>query len=388
VRISFYAPLKAPTHPVPSGDRRMARLLMTTLELAGHKVALASDFRSYEGTGDPTLQEGMFAAGRVEAHHIIETCLLQPEQNRPSVWFTYHQYYKAPDHLGPAVSDALGIPYVVAEPSHAPKRANGPWKLAHESVEASLKKADCAFCLTRHDMACVEPVLASPDRLVYLPPFLDATSFQYDRSDKTDARNFLNQSFGATADVLLVAVGMMRKGDKYHSYEQLAKSLELISVSTSWQLVIVGDGEYAAETKNLFQSRNKLKNHVIFAGEQPGPEVARILIAADICVWPAVGEAYGMAMLEAQAAGLPVVAGDSRGVPDVVRGGTTATLVPPDNPEAFASAVSKLIDDRDMRTDMGTAAGEFVANERSLQQAAATLNRGLEMAKSNKEHAK
>jgi len=366
----------------------MARLLMNTPELAGHKVALASDFRSFEGTGDPTLQEGMFAAGRVEAEHIIEACLLQPEENRPNVWFTYHQYYKAPDHLGPAVSDALGIPYVVAEPSHAPKRANGPWKLAHESVEASLKKADCAFCLTRHDMACVEPVLASPDRLVYLPPFLDAASFQYDRSDKTDSRNFLNQTFGTTADVLLVAVGMMRKGDKFQSYELLAKSLELITASTSWQLVIVGDGEYAAETKNLFLSRNKINNRVIFVGEQPGSEVARILVAADICVWPAVGEAYGMAMLEAQAAGLAVVAGNSRGVPDVVQDGITAMLVPPDNPAAFATAVGKLIDDRDMRTEMGTAAGRFVANERSLQQAADTLNKGLEMAVSNKEHNK
>jgi len=95
-----------------------------------------------------------------------------------------------------------------------------------------------------------------------------------------------------------------------------------------------------------------------------------------------------MAMLEAQAAGLAVVAGNSRGVPDVVQDGITAMLVPPDNPAAFATAVGKLIDDRDMRTEMGTAAGRFVANERSLQQAADTLNKGLEMAVSNKEHNK
>ena len=120
MRISFYAPLKSPDHPVPSGDRRMARLLITALELAGHKIALASDFRSYEGTGDPLLQEAMFATGRVEAEHIVQTCLEQPVNNRPEIWFTYHQYYKAPDHLGPIVSSALGIPYVVAEPSHAP----------------------------------------------------------------------------------------------------------------------------------------------------------------------------------------------------------------------------------------------------------------------------
>ena len=42
MRIAFYAPLKAPTHAVPSGDRRMAGLIMTALETAGHAVDLAS----------------------------------------------------------------------------------------------------------------------------------------------------------------------------------------------------------------------------------------------------------------------------------------------------------------------------------------------------------
>ena len=46
MRIAFYAPLKAPTHPVPSGDRRMARLLMAALEAGGHHVTLASTLRS------------------------------------------------------------------------------------------------------------------------------------------------------------------------------------------------------------------------------------------------------------------------------------------------------------------------------------------------------
>ncbi|WP_035670480.1 hypothetical protein [Azospirillum brasilense] len=48
MRIAFYAPLKSPTHPVPSGDRRMARLLMAALERAGHAVTLASTLRSWD----------------------------------------------------------------------------------------------------------------------------------------------------------------------------------------------------------------------------------------------------------------------------------------------------------------------------------------------------
>ncbi|HJS32647.1 MAG TPA: glycosyltransferase family 1 protein, partial [Alphaproteobacteria bacterium] len=48
MRIVFYAPLKPPDHPVPSGDRRMAQLLIAACESAGHEVELAARFRSYE----------------------------------------------------------------------------------------------------------------------------------------------------------------------------------------------------------------------------------------------------------------------------------------------------------------------------------------------------
>ncbi|MBL8703575.1 MAG: glycosyl transferase, partial [Rhodospirillales bacterium] len=48
MRIAFYAPLKPPGHPHPSGDRRMARLLVQALRLGGHTVMLASSFRAYD----------------------------------------------------------------------------------------------------------------------------------------------------------------------------------------------------------------------------------------------------------------------------------------------------------------------------------------------------
>ena len=47
MRIGFYAPLKAPDHPVPSGDRQMARHLMAALGAAGHGVELVSRLRSF-----------------------------------------------------------------------------------------------------------------------------------------------------------------------------------------------------------------------------------------------------------------------------------------------------------------------------------------------------
>ena len=116
-RIAFYAPLKAPTHPTPSGDRRMARLLMQTLELAGAKVELASDFRSYDGQGDPARQKALRATGDILAAELIERYRAREDSARPTAWFTYHLYHKAPDWIGPKVAAALDIPYLVAEAS-------------------------------------------------------------------------------------------------------------------------------------------------------------------------------------------------------------------------------------------------------------------------------
>ena len=48
MRIAFYAPLKPPDHPVPSGDRRVAQLFFEAVRLAGHEPLLASRFRSYD----------------------------------------------------------------------------------------------------------------------------------------------------------------------------------------------------------------------------------------------------------------------------------------------------------------------------------------------------
>src|SRR3990172_8095375 len=71
MRIAFYAPLKPPDHPVPSGDRRMARLLMTALRHAGHEVDLASRLRSRDGGGDPLRQARIERAGLATADRLL-----------------------------------------------------------------------------------------------------------------------------------------------------------------------------------------------------------------------------------------------------------------------------------------------------------------------------
>jgi glycosyltransferase involved in cell wall biosynthesis len=79
-----------------------------------------------------------------------------------------------------------------------------------------------------------------------------------------------------------------------------------------------------------------------------------------------VNEAYGMAMLEAQAAGLPVVSCAMRGVPDVIEHGRTGLLAPSGDERALAGLARELLVDAGRRARLSEAAADFVANERSV----------------------
>ena len=80
-----------------------------------------------------------------------------------------------------------------------------------------------------------------------------------------------------------------------------------------------------------------------------------------------------MALLEAQASGLPVVAGDSPGVAGIVAHELTGLLVPPGDAVGFATAVRRLLTDRSLRRDYGTAARRRVLAEHDLPVAAARI---------------
>ena len=84
-----------------------------------------------------------------------------------------------------------------------------------------------------------------------------------------------------------------------------------------------------------------------------------------------------MAMLEAQAAGVPVVSRAVRGVPDVVLDGQTGLLGAKEDEGALGRLTRSLLLDRAWRESLGQAAARFVADERSIEAASASLDRAL-----------
>lgn len=371
MRIAFYAPMKPPTHGTPSGDRRVAGMYMDALARAGHRVELVSTFRSYDGSGDAARQEALRAQGIALGRGLAAQWRSAAPGARPDLWFTYHVYHKAPDWLGPEVSAALGIPYVIAEASHAPKRAQGKWALGHQGAEAAIRFAQLLLCPTRDDVAGLIPLAADPTRVVWLPPFLDAAPFAAARLERGVHRARLASAHGIDPAVPWLSIAaMMRPGDKLASFRALAATLARVA-DLPWRLVVAGDGAARADTEAAFAAA--VPGRATFLGALRLEDVAALAAASDLCVWPAVNEAYGMALLEAAAAGIPAVACAVRGVPDVVLEGWTGLLAAPGDEAGLAALVRVLLLDQPRRESMGHAAAAFAAGERSVDAAARRL---------------
>ncbi len=293
MKIAFYAPLKSPTHPVPSGDRLMARLLLRALALAGHDVTLASDVRSFHGHADVAMPDVQQQA----ATEVERLSRLYAQDGKPDVWFCYHPYYKAPDWLGPILCQRFDIPYVTAEASYSKRRNLGVWAEFQAQLLHNIQTAALNLCLTERDFQGLAAV-APQARLARLVPFIDAEPFW--------AQQPMPQHG------VLVTVAMMRAGDKLSSYTALAQALTRL-MHLPWRLRVVGDGPCHDAVRALFA--DFAPDRIEWLGQKPPEAVAEILSTASLYVWPGHGEAYGLAYLEAQAMGLPVVAEAVAGKP-------------------------------------------------------------------------
>lgn len=366
MRIAFHTPLNAYDDGRISGDRRMARQLVAALESLGHNVMPGIGARDFMPTAEPE----RLAAHQAAAAERIEALLAQwrGDGAAPELWFTYHNYYKAPDLLGPTISQRLGIPYVVAEASDAERRASGNWAAHTRLVREGLAAADLHLWFTDRDRRGLERWRSDRTALMELPPFIAFAGPPPRRNEET-----------ASAP-RLVTVAMMREGTKENSYRVLARVLSHL-VDRPWTLTVIGDGRRRVEVEEAFAGFPE--GRIAWRGSITHDRVVATLAEHDLFVWPGVREAYGLVYLEAQAVGLPIVAFDSGGVSATVRRGETALLLPEGDEAGLASALGDLLDDPRRRAQMGVAARRFALDERNPARAADILARGLAVAIAN-----
>lgn len=131
-----------------------------------------------------------------------------------------------------------------------------------------------------------------------------------------------------------------------------------------FQLLIVGDGPSRSMLESM-QEQLGLSHQVVFAGVRR--DLPRILAMVDVFVLPSLYEGFGIALLEAMAAGKPVIATTVGGIPEFVRSGELGLLVPPRDSVRLAAAIHQLLSDPTLAKTMGVNGQAYVCQKYTIQ---------------------
>ncbi len=365
MKIAFYAPIKPPDHPIPSGDRLIAGNLIKAMRLAGNDVHLASRYIAYSKRSDVEILVARRQGALVEAAMLINKYQTMPKHEQPELWVTYHPYCKAPDWIGPRIADALAIPYVTIE---AARTGQGDqWQEWRAEAQKGIRQANRNIWFKPTDRDYLTKLLGGNETLCHMPPFIDLAG----RGKAAPAPLPLHWN---TSTPVLITVGMMRKGKKDRNFFMLAEILEPMQ-QEPWNLIIVGGGPEEKAVKEAFSGISPERIH--WSGEVNSDNVATWMRAAEIFVWPGWREPIGMVYLEAALQGLPSVAFDNMGVPLVVRHGETGLLAPLDDQDTYRKNLKDLLNDTERAANMGANASRFVEQRRSLEAAIPQLGKCL-----------
>lgn len=344
MKIAFYCPLKPVSHPVPSGDREIARGLKDFLESKGAEVFILSEFRSkgfYRSFGGV----GSWLVALFRAYQ-------EAKKQNPDCFFTYHLYYKAPDPISCLLAWWFRKPYFVFEGMYSRKAARRfPFWIGYWFTRFALKQASKIYSDKTDDLNFLLQHFPK-EKVKYIPPSLSLQVFSgNDRGWRKE---------NAIEDIPVIAtVAMLRPDRKTEGVRFLIRVLEKLSTPFHW--VLVGDGECFQEIQQRVKDLGW--TNVSLAGRKPKEEVARILQSSDIFAFPGYDEGFGFVFLEAQACSLPVVAFHNGGIPDAVAHNQTGYLVPVDDEVAFASKLDFLLKNELERKSMGARARKFVEDQ-------------------------
>lgn len=269
-------------------------------------------------------------------------------RERPDLLHSHSR--RGADLLGGFAARLAGVPAVVSRRVDHPE----PRWLAHARYAGYAR----IVAISQAVAAALEASGVDPRRIVIIRSAVDAERFA-----ETAHRTRLSRDFGMTeGGIAIAAVGQLipRKGHRY-LLEAMARLEGRVPRA---HVVVFGQGSLHGELQAQAAALG-LGSRITFAGFRP--DLGDVLGAFDLLVHPALREGLGVAMLEAAAAGVPVVAFDAAGAREAVRHGETGLLVPPRDAAALADAIARLAGDENLRNRLGAAGRERMRREFSIQ---------------------
>lgn len=353
MRIALNTPFTPLDHPRVSGTVTIFNDIAGFLKQQGHELhVLPHLYTKYIWQGPDKARRIRSALHRAEE---------ELRSFRADCLFTYHTYYKAPDILGPALS--LGkMPYFIFAASYATKhRRDKDTRPGFFWNKHALLSADRIFINKRRDLENVGR-LADTSKVIYVRPGIHPERYRF----SAEARERIRSELDLRGRPVLVSAAMLRQGVKAQGMEYVIRAAaESVAQGVDVTLLIVGDGSERGYLENL--AKRVLPDRHRFVGKIEREHMQDYYSAGDLFAFPGINEALGMVYLEAQSCGLPVVAWDHDGAPEVVQDGITGRITPSFDDRAFSVAITELLRDYTLRKQLGEAAAAFVADKHDLK---------------------
>lgn len=249
-----------------------------------------------------------------------------------------------------------GVPVRVAT-NHGFAKSDSRLKRRMHSFLINLRIASVLICVTEQIRLQSIQEGVNPDYVLSIPNGIRL--LQSPQKNPQALFRALNISGNA---VFLLAVGRLVH-EKAH--DVLIRAMRLVvDEYPGVVLGVAGSGELREDLDALVEKLG-LGDHVRILGNRD--DIAFLMANADIFVMPSRSEGMPMALLEAMAAGLPIIATTVGGLPEVLPDPSQGLLVPPENPTELATALLQLLRDPEKRAQMGKAARARVSQGYSLQ---------------------
>lgn len=199
----------------------------------------------------------------------------------------------------------------------------------------------------------------SAKRITVIRNAVDCESFYV-----PDQRDPCRLEFGLSPESQVI--GYTGRMQKMKRLDLLLEGFSLVlTCHPQARLMIVGEGKLRPKLE-AFAARLGISHCVIWTGFRQ--DIPRLLAAMDVYVQPSANEGLSKSMLEAMAAGKPVIATDVGGAPEVVMDGKTGVLIPPGSCSALRTAIADLLDDPERQSTLAQAARSYVVREFDVQQ--------------------
>ncbi len=162
---------------------------------------------------------------------------------------------------------------------------------------------------------------------------------------------------------IMLTVGRWAARERYKGVDALILAVARLRATVpDVQLVAIGSGDDLPRLRNIAVEQ-QVADRVHFLGGLSQRELAACYAAADVFALPSTGEGFGLVFLEAMAFGKPVVGADAGGITDLIRDGSNGLLIPPNDPDALARGLSRLLGDEALRRKMGACGAAMVRRE-------------------------